>query len=142
MFVKLLDYKTVTDKDIFLLKLHGEDIEFDAIENNDLSVFFRTCIKYNLLDFMCQKEYRGTLATFKIRQLFRFSMNFEKTPSCRKFTINLFPNDTLNISEILMTHDYYRRPGPDNSQYYIHDLHFDFPRGCRNKFYKNFNYDL
>jgi len=137
--VKLLDYHTVTDKDIFLLNLHGEDVEFSMVENDDMPTFFQTCMKLNLLDFMCQKEYRGTLATFKIVRPFMFRMNL----GYREFTINLLSNDLLNITEILMAHDYYREPDPNVSGFrYLHELYFDFSNEQRNKSYKSFNYEM
>ena len=141
--MKLLDYNTVTDKDIFLLNLHGENVEFSMVENDDMPAFFQTCMKLNLLDFMCQKEYRGTLATFKIVRPFMFRMNLEKGAGYRESTIILLPDDLLNITEILMAHDYYREPDPGTNGFrYLHELHFDFSREQRNKSYKSFNYEM
>ena len=90
---------------------------------------------------MCQKEHRGTLATFKIGRPFAFRMNLEKGCGYRESTINLLTNDILNITEILMAHDYYREPDPDNKRY-LHELHFDFPNERRNISYIYFNYEV
>lgn len=139
--MKLLNHKTVTNKDIFLLKLQGEDIEFDFVNNGDLPVFFWICQNLNLLTFMCQKEYMGNLARFKILRPFGFNMNLENAVHRRRSTISVYTNDILDITEILMAHDYYRESDSEYNRS-IHTLHFDFPSERRNKVYKNFNYDL
>lgn len=139
--MKLLDHKTVTNKDIFLLKLQGEDIEFDLVNNGDLPVFFWVCQNLNLLTFMCQKKYAGRLARFKILRPFEFSMNLENAVHRRQSIISMHTNDILDITEILMAHDYYRKPDLEYNRS-LHIIHFDFPSERRNKSYKNFNYDL
>lgn len=137
----LLDHQTVTNKDIFLLNLQGKDVEFGFVENNNLPVFFWVCQNLNLLEFMCQKEYTGTLARFKITRPFKFYMMLEDRGARHQRIISLRENDLLNITEILMAHDYHREP---DLLYHrsIHTLHFDFPQERRNKSYENFNYEM
>lgn len=141
--MKLLDYNTVTVKDIFLLNLHGEDIGFSEVPNNDMPKFFHMCMQLNLLKFMRQKEYRGTLAMFKIIKPFRFYMYLDRAYGLgqRRTKVKLLSGDTLNITEILMAHDYYREPVEDNKNY-SHELFFDFPSEHRKKSYENFNYEM
>ena len=133
----LLDYRTVTKKDLFLRNLRDQDIDFGTVKNNDLPVFFWLCMQYNLLEFVGQREYRGTLATLNVLRPFRLYMNLDG----QNKIINLKENDRLDVTEILMTHPYYREPDPDNKRY-KHMLHFDFPQHRRNKSYENFNYEM
>jgi hypothetical protein len=141
--VKLLDYHTVTDKDIFLLNLHGEDVTFDEVANDSMTLFFQICMQLNLLKFMRQREYRGTLATFKVMKSFNFHMKLDRAHSLGygRTKIKLLTNDTLNITEILMAHDYYREPDTDN-KCYLHELFFDFATGHREAAYAIFNYEV
>lgn len=141
--MKLLDYNTVTVKDIFLLNLYGEDIGFSEVPNDDMPIFFHMCMQLNLLKFIHQKEYRGTLATFKIIKPFRFYLYLERTHGLGhgRTKVKLLSRDIIKVTEILMAHDYYREPVGDNKSY-SHVLFFDFPRELRKKSYENFNYEM
>jgi len=139
--VNLLDYNTVTDKEIFLLNLRGEDVIFDNVKNDDFPSFFRTCMKLGLMNFLRQREYRGTLASFRVVHPFNFHTKLERDSLYGRTKITLFSRDILNITEILMAHDYYREPDPENKRQ-LHELHFDFATSHREASYAVFNYEM
>ena len=95
----------------------------------------------------CQPSYRQMINfakcahIFKITRPFTFSMNLEHSIYSLKSIISLDVNDILTITEILMSSDYYREPGPEHNRN-LHTLYFDRPQSHRNKSYKNFNYEI
>lgn len=141
--MSLLDYHTVTNKDIFLRNLRGDDVVFDDVNNDSMPLFFKICMQLNLLKFMRQREYRGTLAAFKIIRPFNFYMICSRAHGLGhgRTEIRLLTNDVLNITEILMAHDYYKEPVEGN-KYYSHELFFDFASEYREASYAVFNYEM
>ena len=100
-----INYKTSTDKDIFVLRLNGELPIFDKIGDVDFVEFFKFCIDHKLLEFMVQREWRGSLAIFRV--LNPFSFRIEKfLDNMTRATVVCEKGDSIELSELLDTTDY------------------------------------
>jgi hypothetical protein len=98
-------------------------------------------MKLGLINFLRQKEYRGTLASFRVVHPFNFYTKLERDSLYGRTKIALLSKDILNITEILMAHDYYREPDPENNRQ-LHELFFDFASEHREASYAAFNYEM
>lgn len=131
------DYKTSTDKDIFVLRLNGEFPIFDKIGDTDYVDFFKFCIEQGLLEFMVQREWRGSPAVFRV--LNSFSFRVEKfLDNMTRAIVLCEKGDMLELTELLDDTDY-RLVQDDNTR--CHFLRIDMPTdGKRHKAYEKFNY--
>jgi len=136
-----IDYKTSTGIDIFVLRLNGELPIFDDIGDSDFVEFFGFCIKHNLVEFMVQREWRGSPAVFQV--LNSFSFRVEKfLDNMTRAIVLCEKGDMLELTELLDTTDY-RLIQDDNNNTRCHFLRIDMPTdGKRHKAYKRFNYDV
>lgn len=137
-----LNYKTSTGKDIFVLRLNGELPIFDDIGDADFVEFFEFCIKHNLVEFMVQREWRGSPALFRVLTSFCFRVEkFLELPyNMSRAIVYCEKGDMIELTELLESTDY--RLIQDDAER-RHVIRVDIPTdGKRYKAYKKFDYEM
>ena len=137
-----IDYKTSTNKDIFVLRLNGELPIFDDIGDADFVEFFKFCIEHQLVEFMVQREWRGSPAVFRVLTPFCFRIEkFLELPySMSPAIVNCEKGDWIELSELLDTTDY-KFITDDTERRHV--IRVDIPTdGKRHKAYEKFNYEM
>lgn len=95
-----MNFKTTTDKDIFLTKLKGEELNFGFINREDKPMFFDFAIKHKLMIFICHKEYRGILGLYKVLKDFSFDINRNDGMDTGTQFISVNIGDEIEVSEL------------------------------------------
>ena len=126
-------------KDVFLLKLVGEELDFGLLSEDDYVVFMRKCVTLNLVEFYGQKDYRGMLAQFRATDNFKFSMT-DTGMGYRARVVDVSKNDYIQFTEQLSANDYERDVLP--MEIGAHKIFVDFDNEQRVKMYKKFNFDV
>jgi len=125
-------------KDVFMLKLAGEGLDFGLLSEDDYVAFMRKCIELNLVEFYGQKDYRGMLAQFRATDNFKFSMT-DTGLGYRSRVVAVSKNDYIQFTEQMSANDYERDVLPMNIG--VHKIFVDFDSELRVKMYRKYNLD-
>ena len=125
-------------KDVFMLKLAGEELDFGLLSEDDYVNFMRCCVELNLVEFYGQKDHRGMLAQFRATDNFNFAMT-DTALGYRSRAVVVRKDDYIQFTEQIAANDYEKDVLPMNVG--IHKIFVDFENEQRVKMYKKWDFD-